>query len=175
MVDAILFGLCLQRWNSRLRFYIQTDFYAAGMAFVGMQLANDTFSLDAMCREMAGGECMFLKDPHKGGSPELVPRLKPVCFSSHKAVASVAVAVMDVTVLPAALVTVAMALVLLAVAVVAVPISVAVTVALPTILLPPWLLCPPPCAVRCTVAVTCGRGRDRGECRRAAYGRCARK
>ena len=35
-----------------------------------MQLANDTFSLDAMCREMAGGECMFLKDPHKGGSPE---------------------------------------------------------------------------------------------------------
>ena len=84
VVDAILFEPCLQRWNSRLRCYIQTDFYAAGMAFVGMQLANDTFSLDAMCREMAGGECMFLKDPHKGGSPELVPRLKPVCFGSRR-------------------------------------------------------------------------------------------
>ena len=59
MVDAILFGLCLQRWNSRLRFYIQTDFYAAGMASVGMQLANDTISLDAMYREMAGGNACF--------------------------------------------------------------------------------------------------------------------
>ena len=54
------------------------------MASVGMQLANDTISLDAMYREMAGGECIFLKDPPKGGSPELVPRPKPVCFRSRR-------------------------------------------------------------------------------------------
>ena len=84
VMDDILSDPCLQRWNSRLRFYIQTDFCAKEMVFVGMQPANDAVSLDAMRREMAGGECEFLKDPPKGSPKDLVPKLKPTCFSSRR-------------------------------------------------------------------------------------------
>ena len=84
VVDGVLSDPCLQRWNSRLRFYIQTDFCAKGMAVVGIQPVNDPVLLDAMRHEMAGGQCEFLKDPPKGGFKDLVPRLKPVCFGSQR-------------------------------------------------------------------------------------------
>ena len=76
VVNGILSDPCLQRWNSRLHFYIRTDFCAKGMAFDEMhQPANDAVSHDAMRREMAGGACEFLKDPSKGSSKNLVPQL----------------------------------------------------------------------------------------------------
>ena len=84
VIDGILSDPCLVRWDSRRRFYLQTDFCALGMAFVGMQPASDTVSLDAMRREMEGGVCEFLRDPPKDKPSAVMPQLKPVCFGSRR-------------------------------------------------------------------------------------------
>lgn len=49
-----------------------------------MQFARDSVSMLVMRREMAGGQCEFLKDPPAGVITPDMPHLKPVCFGSLK-------------------------------------------------------------------------------------------
>ena len=62
-MEAIVSDPVLVRWDHRKRFYLQTDFCAKGMGFVGMQPASDALSMAAMFREIDGGPCKFMRDP----------------------------------------------------------------------------------------------------------------
>ena len=65
MIEAITDDPVLVCWDSRKKYYIQTDYSNLGMGFVGMQPANDAVSLAAIIREMDDGPCKFMRDPSK--------------------------------------------------------------------------------------------------------------
>ena len=52
VIESITVDPAFVCWDSRKKFYIQTDYSNLGMGFVGMQPANDALSLAAMRREM---------------------------------------------------------------------------------------------------------------------------
>lgn len=62
---AILSDPCLRRFDYKKRLYLRTDFCALGFGYAACQPGSDQPSLDAMMREMAGGECEFLKEENK--------------------------------------------------------------------------------------------------------------
>ena len=67
----------LQRANIRKRFYLKTDFSSKSLGFALCQPADDKQSMDAMNREINGGECEF--DINKKGL-----RLLPIAFGSRR-------------------------------------------------------------------------------------------
>ena len=67
ILKSILADPCLQRFDHRKRFYLRTDFCAKGFGYVGLQPTNDRVSLEAMKREMEGGECEFMKTDDPAG------------------------------------------------------------------------------------------------------------
>ena len=73
VIESITDDPALVRWDSRKKFYIQTDYSALGMGFVGMQPANDALLLAAMLHEMDGGTCTFMKDPSNNNPTKLMP------------------------------------------------------------------------------------------------------
>ncbi|KAL3786998.1 hypothetical protein HJC23_005509 [Cyclotella cryptica] len=60
--NAILADPCLKRFDHRKRVYIISDFCAKGFAYVATQPGDDEPSIAAMMREMAGGDCEFLRE-----------------------------------------------------------------------------------------------------------------
>ena len=76
--NAILSDPCIKRHDYRKRSYICTDFCAKGFAYVACQPGDDKPSMDAMRREMAGGECEFKKE----AGTQLT--LHPVALGSRK-------------------------------------------------------------------------------------------
>ena len=74
---AILTEPVLQRIDRTKRQYLRTDFCALGFGFVVLQPGNDAASLEAMQREIDGGECKF--DVKKKG-----PKLLPCSFGAKK-------------------------------------------------------------------------------------------
>ena len=77
ILKFILTDPCLQRFDHRKIFYLRTDFCAKGFRYVGLQSTNDRVSLEAMIREMEGGECEFMKTDNPTGSS-----LQAVCVGS---------------------------------------------------------------------------------------------
>ena len=55
VIVALISDPCLNRWNSKKRFYMQSDFCTKGTGFVGMQPKSDNVSIEAVRRGMAGG------------------------------------------------------------------------------------------------------------------------
>ena len=84
VIEVIVLDPCLARRDFYLRFYIQADFCAKGMGFVGMQLANNEVSIAAMYREMAGGKYKFWRDQPREDSERTMPLLRPVYFGSRR-------------------------------------------------------------------------------------------
>ena len=82
VIESIIDDLALVRWDSCKKFFIQIDYSALGMGFVGMQPANDAVSLAAILRKMDGGPCKFMKDPPVNNKTKIMPQLQPVCFGN---------------------------------------------------------------------------------------------
>ena len=82
MIESITADPALVRWDRRKTLFIQTDYSALVMGFVGRQPANDAVSLAAMLREMDGGPYEFMKDPHTNNPTKLMSQLQLVCFGS---------------------------------------------------------------------------------------------
>eukprot|EP00957_Ditylum_brightwellii_P139678 10645407-Ditylum_brightwellii.AAC.1 len=57
--DSLLSKPILQKVNPKKRFYIKTDFSAKGRGFTLCQPGDDKELLEAMKREVDGGECEF--------------------------------------------------------------------------------------------------------------------
>ena len=66
VITSIVSDPCLNRWDPKKIFYLQSDYCNKGMGFVGMQPVSDEVSLEAMRREMAGGKCKFFSQPSQG-------------------------------------------------------------------------------------------------------------
>ena len=73
MLNALLSKPCLMRYNPETRCYVRTDFSALGFGGALPQPDDDEESLAAVRREMAGGECEFMKKDSKC-------HLRPVAF-----------------------------------------------------------------------------------------------
>ena len=78
VILAINSDPCLVRWDSRKRYYVQTDFCQMGMGFVCLQTANDDVLMAAMTRKMAGGDCEFMRYPPKDIPNKIMLSLNPV-------------------------------------------------------------------------------------------------
>ena len=65
MLNALLSEPCLMRYNPAKRCYVRTDFSALGFGDALLQLDDDDEPLAAMKREMAGGECEFMRKDSK--------------------------------------------------------------------------------------------------------------
>ena len=72
VIESITDDTALVRWDSRKKYFIQTDYSALGMGFVGMQPANDAVLLAVILRKMDGGLCKFIKDPPTNNSTKLI-------------------------------------------------------------------------------------------------------
>ena len=79
ILQLILANPCLQRFDHCKRFYIRTNFCSHGFGVIGLQPTNTKASLLAMRREIAGGECEFMRDNAPGK-----PALRPICFASRR-------------------------------------------------------------------------------------------
>jgi hypothetical protein len=80
IITSITSDPCLARFDPSLRSYLSTDFCAIGMGFCLSQPNRDPISIAAMEREIAGGECEFLRDPQ---NDQPSPALRPVSFGSR--------------------------------------------------------------------------------------------
>ena len=67
----------LKRASNTKRIYLRTDFSSLGFGVVTLQPVDDKASLDAMEREISGGQCEF--ELTKKG-----PQLFPCAFGSKK-------------------------------------------------------------------------------------------
>ena len=65
MISAILSDPCIARYDFRKRPYLLTDFSKLGFGYNLCQPNDDAASLAAMNREMAGGDCEFLRPKSK--------------------------------------------------------------------------------------------------------------
>ena len=74
---ALLDDPVLKRFDPNLRLYLLTDFCKDGFGYCACQPGDDTPSIDAMRREMKGGDCKFLV-------PGTDLSLHPVAFGSRK-------------------------------------------------------------------------------------------
>ena len=61
MIEAILSDPCVGRFNPKKRSYLMMDASKLGYGYNLCQPNDDPASIAAMEREMAGGECEFLK------------------------------------------------------------------------------------------------------------------
>ena len=84
VIGTIVSDTALVYWDHHKRIYIQTDFYAKGMEFVGMQLASNAILMAAMFRKTKGGPCKFTKDPLKDDSTRPIHQIQSVCFGSWR-------------------------------------------------------------------------------------------
>ena len=75
--NALVSDPCLARFDHRKRLYLRTDFSSLGFGYAALQPANDDASLAAMRREMAGGECEFMR-------PKSQLLLRPVAFGGRR-------------------------------------------------------------------------------------------
>ena len=73
---ALLADPCVKRFDYKLRVYLLTDFSSDGFGYCVAQPGNDTPSLEAMKREIAGGDCEFLTNAQL--------TLHPVAFGSRR-------------------------------------------------------------------------------------------
>ena len=74
--NALLADPCIKRFDHKLRVYLLTDFSSEGFGYCVAQPGQDVPSLEAMKREMAGGDCEFLTDSKL--------TLHPVAFGSRR-------------------------------------------------------------------------------------------
>ena len=65
LMKALLDDPCIARYDYRKRCYLLTDFSGKGFGYTICQPADDDASMAAMEREIAGGECEFLRPKSK--------------------------------------------------------------------------------------------------------------